>query len=123
MPPGSEVLGNGSIRREKALGMTGRFEPLHATLPLPRGPMGVLTPVIEVATLPVFHPWQHLAFSGTVAFELIRDDDAWHTPQALEQLAKELFLGLRIAPTLHQDIQDIVVLIDGPPQVMAFAVH
>ena len=25
--------------------------------------------------------------------------------------------------TLHQDIQDIVVLIDGPPQVMAFAVN
>ena len=84
MPPGSEVLGNGSICREKALGVPRRFESLHAMLPLPRGPMGVLTPMIEVATLPVFHPWQDLAFRGTVAFELIRDKDAGHIPQAFE---------------------------------------
>jgi hypothetical protein len=36
---------------------------------------------------------------------------------------KELFRGFHIAPIVHQDIQDSVVLIDGPPQVMAFAVN
>ena len=91
MPLGSEVLGDGAIRREKALGMTGGFEPLHATLPLTRWAMRVLTPIIEGATLPVFHPWEYLAFGGPVALQLIRDDHAGHIPQALEQLAENFF--------------------------------
>jgi hypothetical protein len=57
------------------------------------------------------------------ACELIRHDAAWHTPQALEPPAKERFRGLRMGLTLHQDIPDMVVLIDGPPQVMAIAVN
>ena len=122
MPPGSEVLGDGAIRREKALGMTGGFEPLHATLPLTRWAMGVLTPIIEVATLPVFHPWEYLAFGGPVALQLIRDDHAGHIPQALEQLAEELLRSLFVAPALHQDIKEVVVLIHRPPQVMTLAV-
>ena len=123
MPSRAKALGHGSICRAKALGLTGRCEPLHATLPWPRGPMGVLTPMIEVATLPVCHPWPYLACSATVAFELIRHDAARHTPQALEQPAKERFRGFRMVLTLHQDFPDMVVLIDGPPQVMAFAVN
>src|SRR5262245_27268382 len=115
MPSWSKVLGNGSIRREKALGMTGRFEPLHATLPLARRPMGVLTPIIEVATLPVFYPGQHLTLRRAIAFELIRDDYPWYVLQPLEQLAKKLLRRLLIAPALDQDIQDVVVLINGPP--------
>ena len=42
MPSWSEVLGNGSIGRQKTLGMAERFEPLHATLPLARRPMRIL---------------------------------------------------------------------------------
>ena len=60
MPPWSEVLGNRSIRRQKTLGMAGRFEPLHPILALPRRPMRVLTPVIEIPTLAMFHPGQYL---------------------------------------------------------------
>ena len=56
MPSWSKVLGNGTIRRQKTLGMTCGLEPLHAILPLARRPMRVLTPVIEIATLAMFHP-------------------------------------------------------------------
>jgi hypothetical protein len=73
--------------------------------------MWVLTPIIEIATLPVFHPWQYVACGGTVALQLIRDDHAWHRPQALEQLAKELLGGLLVPPALHQDVADVIVLI------------
>jgi hypothetical protein len=51
MPSRSEGLGHGFIRRQKPLGMAGRFEPLHASLALTRRPMRVLTPIIAVATL------------------------------------------------------------------------
>jgi len=32
----------------------------------------------RAAALAIFNPWQHLALGGTVAFALIRDDDAGH---------------------------------------------
>ena len=51
MPPRSEVLSNRTVRGEKPLRMTGRFEPLHALLALARRPMRIFTPVIEIATL------------------------------------------------------------------------
>jgi hypothetical protein len=76
MPSRSEMLGNGSIRRQKALRMTGRFESLYATLALTRRPMRVLTAVIEIAALAMFHPGQNLALGRTVALQLICNDDA-----------------------------------------------
>jgi hypothetical protein len=37
-----------------------------------------------------------------------------------EQATQKAFSRPLIAPTLHQDINDIAVLIDGPPQVVPF---
>jgi hypothetical protein len=78
MPPGSKVLGDRTVHGEKPLRMAGRFEPLHAIFSLACGAMGVLTPVVEVTTLPVIHPGQELPFRRAVALELIRDDHPWH---------------------------------------------
>jgi hypothetical protein len=80
--------------------------------------MGILTPLIERATLALFDPRQYLPLGRAVALELIRDAPPWHVLQALEQLAKELRGRLLIALALDQDIEDVVVLIHGPPQVM-----
>jgi hypothetical protein len=60
MPLLAEVLGNRTIRGQETLGVPGRLEPLHASLPLTRGLVGILRAVIEVATLPMFHTGQHL---------------------------------------------------------------
>jgi hypothetical protein len=78
MPARSKMLGDGSVRGEKALGVTRRFEPLHATLSLACRAMRVLTAVIEIATLAMLHAGQNLALGRAVAFELIRYDDAEH---------------------------------------------
>src|SRR3989442_6999071 len=123
MPSGAEVVGNGTIRGQKALGMPRRLQPLHATLPLTRGPMGILTPVVQIATLAVFDPVQNLPFGRAVALQLIRDDDPRYIPQALEQLAQELLRRLLIAPALDQNVEDVVVLVDSAPQVIAFAIN
>jgi hypothetical protein len=84
--------------------------------------MRVLTPVVEIATLAMFHPWQYLTLRRTVALQLVRNDHTRHRHQTLEQLTKELLRGFLVMPTLHQDIQDVVVLIHGSPQVMALAI-
>src|SRR5262245_3081635 len=119
MPSGSEVVGNRARRGQKALGMPCGLEPLQPTLPLACRPMRVLTAVVEIAALAVFGPGQELALGRAVALELIGDDDAWHVRQPLEQLAKKLLRGVLVAPALPQDVEPVVVLIDGAPSVMA----
>jgi hypothetical protein len=99
--------------------MPGRFEALHAIFALPRRPVRVLTAIIEGAALPMFHAGQDLPFGRAITLELVRDDHPWNVLQALEQLAKKLLRGLFVPPTLHQDVEDVVVLIDGAPSVMA----
>src|SRR5262245_12148418 len=122
MPSGSEVLGNGAIRGQKALRMPCGLEPLPALLPLPRGPMRVLAPVIEVAALPVFDPRQYLALGGAITFQLIRYDDPRYVLQPFEQLTEKLLRRLFVAAALHEDIEDVVVLIDRAPEVMALTI-
>ena len=67
MPSRAEVLGDGSIRRQKTLRMPRRFKPLHVVLALACWPMGILTPIIEIATLAMFDPRQYLPLSRAVA--------------------------------------------------------
>jgi len=81
----------------------------------------VLAPVVEIAALTLCHSGPELAFGGTVALTLLRDDHPWHVLHSLEQLAKELLRSLFVLPTLPQDIEDVVILVYRAPQVMAFA--
>jgi hypothetical protein len=78
MPSRAEVLGDGSICRQKALGVTRGLEPLHASLTLTGRPMRILTPVVEIPTLPMLDAGQHLALRRSVAFQLVRDEHAGH---------------------------------------------
>jgi len=84
MPWRSEVVGNGAIRGQKPLSMSHRLKPLHTIFALPRGPVRVLTPGIERATLAVCDPGQERALRRAVALELIRDDDPWYVLQPFE---------------------------------------
>ena len=76
MPPRAKVLGNGTIRGQKALGMPRRLEPLHAILTLTRRTIRILTPVVQIATLAVFDPGQELPLRRAVALELIGEENA-----------------------------------------------
>jgi hypothetical protein len=55
------------------LGMSGRFKAAHPSLPLARGLVRVLRPVIEPLMLPMFDTWQQLGFGCPVALELVRE--------------------------------------------------
>jgi hypothetical protein len=52
--------------------------------------MRVLTPIIEIAALPVFHPRQDLPLGHTIALQFIGDDHPGDILTALEELAEEL---------------------------------
>ena len=83
MAPRAEVLCNGIIGGEEALGVPWRLEALHAPFPLARGLVGILRAVIQVRVLPVFDTGQATALGSPVAFRLIGDDDPWNIPGIL----------------------------------------
>ena len=76
MPARAEMLRDSVIGREKALGVSWRFELLHASLPLPGGLMQVLGVVVQIPMLAMFYTWQNLALSRSVTLRLIGDDHA-----------------------------------------------
>ena len=108
----AKMLRDRSIRSKEALGVTRRLEALHPALPLTRRLVGVLGAIVHIAVLPMFHPRQEFSLGGAVAFQLVGDKHPWHVRQAFEQLTKELFCGVLIPPVLHQDIENLAILID-----------
>jgi hypothetical protein len=68
--------------------------------------------------LAVLHVRQELAFGCSVAGPFVGDDHPWHVWQACEQFAEELLGCVLGASALHQDIQHIAILINGPPQIV-----
>jgi hypothetical protein len=121
MPLRAEMVGDGSRRRQRSLGLTRRLEPLQAACALTGRPMRVLTLVLERAMPAMSHPRQHLTFGGGVALELIRDDHPGHAWQPFGQLFEACLDRPLVATTLHQDVEDVIVLIHCPLQVMASA--
>jgi hypothetical protein len=75
MPARAEVLGDGTIGREKSLSVAGGLKPLQVPLPLASGLVGVLGAIVKIAMLPMFHPWEELSLGGSIALEFIGDDD------------------------------------------------
>jgi hypothetical protein len=73
MPSRAEVLGDGPIGGEEALGVSWGFKALHAPLPLAGRLVGVFGAVVEVAVLPMFDPGEQLPLRGAVARELVRE--------------------------------------------------
>jgi hypothetical protein len=119
---GPKVLGDRTIRSQEPVSMPRVLETLHAPLPLPGRLVRVLGAVIEVPVLPVLHPWQELALGRPITLQLICDHHARDVPQAFEQLPEESLRSGFIPPTLHQNVEDVPVLIDAPPQIRALAI-
>ena len=72
--PRAKVLRDGTIGREKTLGMVWGLEPAHTPLALAGRLMRILGAVVQIAVLPMVHTGQNLAQGCTVAFQFVRDD-------------------------------------------------
>jgi hypothetical protein len=91
---------------------------LHAPLAVPRRLVGVFRTVIEVRVLAVFYARQRLPPRGRMAFQSVGDDDSRDVRTSFEPLPKELRGGCFVAATLDQNIEDMAILIDRPPQIV-----
>jgi hypothetical protein len=72
--------------------------------------------------LPMLDTGQEFPLRCAIAFELVGHDDTWHIPQPLQELTEECLGGLPVPPALHQNVEDIPLLIDRTPEVMTFPV-
>ena len=72
----AEVLRDGTIGRQEALRVAGRFEPLHPLLSLPSRLVGVLSAIIEIPLLAMFHAGEKVALGRCIALEFISDNHA-----------------------------------------------
>jgi hypothetical protein len=98
-----------------------RFEFPHVLFSSSCGLVCVLGAMVEPLVLPMFDAWQDFTFRRTIALQFISDDDARDVVQSFEQLAEKSLSRLFVASALHEDIQDVAILIPGSPEGMLLA--
>src|SRR5262245_48714713 len=84
--------------------------------------MGNFYPIVLPSVLLVRNAGQQLPAGLPVAGECIRHQFMRNIPQLLQELAQEAEAGGIVPSFLHQDIQDLTILIDGPPQIVTLAI-
>jgi hypothetical protein len=110
------------VDREEPLGLCHRFEAPHMPLAPPSRLVGDFGPVVGVAGGVVDHR-RHDDPVRAVAPEAIGDEAVRDTAAPLEQLAKEPRGGVAIPAGLEQDVDDLAILVDGPPEVLTLAAY
>jgi hypothetical protein len=73
--------------------------------------------------LPMLDTGEEVPLRRAVAFQLVGDEHPWRVRQTFEQLPEELFGRMLVPPTLHQDIEDVPLLIDRLPEIVLLAVN
>ncbi len=111
-----------SVYREKLLRVPGGCEPAHLSLALPRRLMRDLRSVVLVLPSAVHHGPKDGTVSRRVAAQLVRDETARRSALSFQHLAKEAHSCSAVAARLDQDVEEVAVLVYGPPQIMPAAV-
>jgi hypothetical protein len=109
---------NGSVHREKPLRLASGFEPAHLSFSLPGRLVGDFRPIVRVLVRAVNHRRHYGAAGRGVTAQLVGDQSSRDTPLCFQQLPEEAQGRSPIAPRLHEDVDRVAVVIDGPPQVL-----
>ena len=75
------------------------------------------TVVLVLGAMP--HGRHRGAVRGRVAAQLVCDQPRRHLGLALQQPPKEPGRSLVVPTGLHEDVEDVTVLVDGAPQILA----
>ena len=77
---------------------------------------------LKVSRLPVLDRRHYLPMRHCVTAERVGDQHPKRRALPLEEFAEEPLGGLGVPAGLDQDVEDVAVLIDGPPQLLPTAV-
>ena len=113
-----EGVVDGIVGGNEALGLTLRLEPLHFSLSSSDGKMRILGPVVvsqSAWTMPLLATESfHRRRVGT---QSVSDDGFRHGALVPEQFPQQFQRGGLVPPLLHENVEDLTFLVDGPPHV------
>ena len=95
-----------------------RREAPHLALPLTRRLVGDLGSIVRVLISDVDHGRHHGAARGGVGAQLIGDQSSRDTALGFQQLPKESDGCSPIPVRLHEDVQDVTILVYRAPQIL-----
>ena len=82
-----------------------------------------LRPVVLVLPRAVWDRRHHGAVRRRVAPQLVRDQPARQPALSLQHLAEESYGRSAIASRLDEDVEEVAVLVDGPPEISALPLN
>ena len=97
------------------------FEAAHDLFPFSGRPVAAFDPVVQPLVGAVIGFWRKGPDRRVVAAQLVRHDDPG-LAIARYQLLEETLGRLRIAAPLHENIHNIAIAVDGPPEPVMNAV-
>ena len=118
MSPDSKEILHHSVYRREPLHVAGRHDAPHLALPLTRRLVGDLSTIARVLISDVDYGRHHGAARGGVGTQLVGDQPARDTALDFQQRPKESDGCSPIPVRLHEDVQDVTVLVDRAPQIL-----
>ena len=121
MSAGSEQIPYQPMNCQEPLGLASRFEALHLPFSPTRWLVRNFCSVVGVPPRVMSDRGHHNSVRGRVTPQLVRDDSPRFTAFALEKFSEELFRRAPIASGLYEDVDEITVLINRPPEILPLA--
>ena len=117
-----EILHHAVDRRE-ALQLDGRLEAPHLAFPLACRLVRDFGAVVRILIRDVNDRRHHGPRGRWVAPQFVGDQPAGYAALALQHLPENAHGGAPVPPRLHQDVEDVAVLVDRPPQILLTTVQ
>lgn len=112
-----------AMEYEKPLRLSRRGEPSHRPFSLASRFLGDFGSIVRIDVIEMFHARHHRAVSGVIAPEFVGHQPSGSPALAFDQATKKPFSCMLIAAVLHEDINDIAVLIDRTPEILPLALN
>jgi len=112
-----EGIVHGGVHAEEALGRSSRLEALLLALSSSHGLMRILCPIILPEPLLMRTGHSETAERRGVGAQFVGDQQFRREAVLLEQLAHQPQRRPAVAAALNQQVEDLALVIDGPPEV------
>ena len=123
MPADAKEVLHDAVHRGETLQVRGRLEPPHLALPLSCGLVRDFGAVVRILIRTVDDRRHHYTARRRVTAEFVGDQPARDTALPLQQRPEEPYRGATIPTRLHEDVQQVAVLVDRAPQVLLATVQ
>jgi hypothetical protein len=112
-----------AMEYEKPLRLRRRGEPSHRPFSLASRFVGDFGSVVRIDVVDVLHRGHDRTMSRIITSQFVGHQPSGFPALAFDQATKKPFSCMLIAAVLHEDINDIAVLIDCTPEILPLALN